>query len=699
MEGHLRNTHSPGVTARRLLPAALFTAFVWGQATGDALLQFDIAGVDGAGWRAEGVTLGLQRDATGRLGARVSVARLELPPPLGKRDALQGECSDLVITPRRFTCLELVVGIDTATSGSLRLAGRLDYQRDTGAVQWTLALPADGAGELRFSGSVDAGGWTAEVAATEWPIEAFAPLGDLLGLTLPSVTGRLDVSAVARGKDAGLTGLVFELAATDVAGGNAPGTIATEGLHLELRGSAWPREERLAFDIRGAATAGEAYVEPVYADLAAHPVRVVARGLADRSSVTIDQLLLDQQATVHAVASAEVARGESGAWRLGSADVRITRAEFPSTYKILLQPFLAGTAFAELDTSGSLAGELALHNGVVEGVWLDLAELNFDDQQARLAVYGLSGDLGWVRSAAGAPAPPLNLRWSGGFIYGIPFGQAKVRLDALPGRWALAEPVSIPLLDGALEIDSLEFGDFTVGDDTLLFDARLLPVSMRELSRALDWPPLSGRLSGRLPRLSHAEGVLSLGGELTAEVFDGVVAIRELRIQRPLQPRARLQAEVELHGLELAQVTEALSFGLMTGRLDGYVHGLEMIDWAPVAFDARLQTPEGDRSRKRISQRAVDNIASIGGGGAGALSTGFLRFFEDFSYDAFALGCRLERDVCEMSGLETGEQGYVILRGRGLPRIDVMGFSRRVSWSALVEQLVAIMESEGPEVR
>jgi hypothetical protein len=41
----------------------------------------------------------------------------------------------------------------------------------------------------------------------------------------------------------------------------------------------------------------------------------------------------------------------------------------------------------------------------------------------------------------------------------------------------------------------------------------------------------------------------------------------------------------------------------------------------------------------------------------------------------------------------------VILRGRGLPRIDIMGYSRRVSWSVLLEQLASIMESEGPEIR
>ena len=52
-----------------------------------------------------------------------------------------------------------------------------------------------------------------------------------------------------------------------------------------------------------------------------------------------------------------------------------------------------------------------------------------------------------------------------------------------------------------------------------------------------------------------------------------------------------------------------------------------------------------------------------------------------------------------MSGLEARDEGYVILRGRGLPRIDVMGFATRVNWSALIEQLQGIIESEGPEIR
>jgi hypothetical protein len=142
---------------------------------------------------------------------------------------------------------------------------------------------------------------------------------------------------------------------------------------------------------------------------------------------------------------------------------------------------------------------------------------------------------------------------------------------------------------------------------------------------------------------------------------------------------------------------------LITGRLSGAITGLELFNWTPVAFDARLRTPPGDRSRHRISQRAVENIGSIGGGSAGvtaALSSGFLRFFESFNYDQLGLSCRLENDVCTMDGVAPAPNGgYYLVKGKGIPRIDVIGGAHRVDWPRLVQQLIAVTQSEGPVVK
>jgi hypothetical protein len=95
----------------------------------------------------------------------------------------------------------------------------------------------------------------------------------------------------------------------------------------------------------------------------------------------------------------------------------------------------------------------------------------------------------------------------------------------------------------------------------------------------------------------------------------------------------------------------------------------------------------------------VENLASLGGTGA-VLSSTFLRLFEEFSYRRLGISCRLSRGVCEMDGVAPAEKGYYIVEGGGLPpRIDVLGFNRRVDWPVLLGRLKQINSAEGPVVR
>jgi hypothetical protein len=171
----------------------------------------------------------------------------------------------------------------------------------------------------------------------------------------------------------------------------------------------------------------------------------------------------------------------------------------------------------------------------------------------------------------------------------------------------------------------------------------------------------------------------------------------------PLGRYPQLFADIDVEGLELEQLTRTFEFGAITGRLSGRVAALETFGWKPVAFDARFYTTPGDRSPHRISQRAVSNLSSIGGGSGGtvtaALQGGFLRFFDTFGYDRLGLSCRLANDICAMDGVARAGSGYYIVKGSGLPRIDVIGSQRRVAWTRLVRQLTAIAQSQGPVVR
>jgi hypothetical protein len=283
-------------------------------------------------------------------------------------------------------------------------------------------------------------------------------------------------------------------------------------------------------------------------------------------------------------------------------------------------------------------------------------------------------------------------------------GPARIRFVASGADFRLLEPTKLPLLDGGLAIQTLAVQAFGAPEMSLRFEAQLEPISMPLLSRAFGWPEFAGTLAGRIPRVTLENKVLSFGGDLDAAVFGGRVVVNGLQLRDPLGAYPRLKANASMKNLDLEAVTGTFSFGTITGRLDGDIRNLELFRWAPVRFDARFRTPDKDDSKHLISQRAVKNLSSIGGGGGGggvaaALSSGFLRFFENFHYDRLGLSCKLENEVCLMDGVEPSPNGgYYIVKGSGIPRIDIIGNAHRVNWQRLVGQLQAIEHSGGPQI-
>ena len=233
----------------------------------------------------------------------------------------------------------------------------------------------------------------------------------------------------------------------------------------------------------------------------------------------------------------------------------------------------------------------------------------------------------------------------------------------------------------------------------VVVDSALRPTSMAALTNALGWPEMSGTLSGRIPELRWRANTLSVAGDMTIELFDGTVRIAGLSVAHPLAIAPELRADIIARDLSLNQMSETFSFGRIEGRVDADVLGLVMQGWRPIAFDAYLRTPQGDRSRHRISQRAVDNLARLGGTQA-VLSSTLLRFFESFSYRRLGLGCRLAAGVCTMRGVQPTQGGYYIVEGGGLPpRVDVIGFNSKVDFDTLLERLRSLRNVEDAVIR
>ena len=226
------------------------------------------------------------------------------------------------------------------------------------------------------------------------------------------------------------------------------------------------------------------------------------------------------------------------------------------------------------------------------------------------------------------------------------------------------------------------------------------------LSKSLGLPAFRGTLAGRIPDARYADDRLVFEGGLAMDVFDGRGQVSSLAVERPFGVAPTLSADLSLDDLDLLAVTEVFDFGSISGRLDGRIDGLRLVDWTATAFDAELHTQPRRGVKQRISQRAVQNISSVGDASfVTSLQGQLIGLFDDFGYRRIGIACRLRNQVCEMSGLDgrgpapgrpapgssgSGVGGFTIVEGSGVPRLNVVGFNRRVDWPTLVERLQAV---------
>lgn len=330
-------------------------------------------------------------------------------------------------------------------------------------------------------------------------------------------------------------------------------------------------------------------------------------------------------------------------------------------------------------------GELAEVDGTLHNV-------NLRDPNERFVFDGLQGDLRYSSSSLVTSA----LQWHAGKLYGLAFGSARLPFSSSAGELRIPGRVVVPMLGGQLDVLNTTIRP-PQGDAGLrvAFGLQLDDIDFGQVSHALDLPAFQGRLSGVIPRARYADDRIDFDGGLNLHIFDGKVAMSDLVLERPFGTAPSLSADIAMDGLDLMRLTEVMGFGSISGKLDGRISGLRLVGWTPVAFNARFITDDAPGVRKRISQRAVQDISSVGGGGLlQSLQGQVVSLFDDFGYRRIGIGCRLEAQVCVMSGLHSGNNAFTIVEGAGVPRLTVVGFNRVVDWPTLVERLVAAGKGE-----
>lgn len=656
--------------------------------------------VTGAAWQAHGIDLKLRHhDGPGLL--QIAIARLTLPEPLPVLKGINLDCTDFSIDSEQLRCRTGQLRIDQYLGVPLSAQVSFGYLAATGALDFAVTELALAKGLMAIRGNMADGAWDLHLDATNLDV---AQLPSEMRRLFPSVPldkdgghGRLVISAKLSGQGPEIAEVDFRVTSQELGFSAAAGRYAAQGLSGRLQGHWRSPLQGGPFKIELRLATGQLYLDPVFLEMPVQsPLTARVAGRWEGERLRIDSLDWHHTQILQARGTLAVQLGETTL--LEQADIEIAEAAFPAVYNHYLQPLLIGTALSELQTGGHAKGRLSVSQDGLQALELELAELQLDDIQGRFGVQGLTGRLAWGQDARPRRS---TLRWQQAQVYRLAIGASELSLASQAGVFRLVGQGHIPLLDGALVIDRLEGEGLGSEDLSWQFNGLLTPISMESLSAALGWPAFSGRLSGEIPDVRYADQRLAVGGALLIRLFGGEITITRLRIEDPFGAVPTVFADLDLDGLDLAALTRRFDFGRIEGKLEGHVRNLRLENWEPVQFEARFATPKGDRSRRKISQRAVENLSALGGGAGAAavLSQGFLSMFKEFNYRRLGLSCRLANGVCEMDGVAPAPQGYYIVEGQGLPRIDVIGYTRRVDWHELLARLKAALQSQGPVIQ
>lgn len=674
-------------------------------AESNSVLQGAAETITAPSWRIDGLQFELQLTESG-LAATTRIAKISLLESAESFDDISVSCAQVALSNLAISCKAATFTATLPVLGRQTVHGAFVYFRGSGAAEVTVASVAIAGGSARVEIRADSNDLDVRFTGTALQLGALldaarelgVDLSDYSGAGSAAVTGRWHTSANGKVR----TELTADFSAVSIA--NEAGTIAADSLAGRLELDVTTTGGATRFDLLLESTAGEAYLEPVYANFSEHAMRLQARQVLTADFTTFDVTHFDLQQESLLNLSGEVtialAAGPQVPSRL-SGTIAIADAAVASVYSSLLQVALAGTVLGDLETAGRISGSVVIEDNEPRSARLQLADLVLDDRGGRFAVYGLGGSIDWPGST-GMPVTASQLHWDSALAYNIAIDAAAADFRLGDNDIELLSALRLPTMGGALLIKQLVLKNYGTPAASGLLDAELEPVRIGQLAGAFGWPAFSGTLSGQLPLLQLAEETATIGGTLSAHAFDGDIQLSNLRIEQPFGRVPRLYGDIQLRGLDLQRITDAFSFGLIQGRLSGDVTGLQLENWHPVAMDMHFYTPAGDKSQRRISQQAVENLASVGGGGAAAiLSSGLLRFFEVFAYERIGLRCVLRDGTCAMSGAGKSNdsglgQGFYIVKGSGLPRIDVVGFRNQVSWERLVRQLIAISNSSAP---
>lgn len=353
-------------------------------------------------------------------------------------------------------------------------------------------------------------------------------------------------------------------------------------------------------------------------------------------------------------------------------------------YDKYLTSYLSIIGVSDAEIEGEARGKLALKNGKIDFFKADVLNLYMEIDSKKVEVNNLNSSINWQQIG---DLKPSVFKWDGLLLAGMPINQSQLKVMAAGQNLVFEENTKVPVFDGSIDIYELNLKNIFHPEINIQFEGEVQPISLGLITAKMGWPIMNGYISGKIPGMKKIGTVITFDGLLELSVFDGTMQIEDLSIERLFGIAPVIAADIKFQNLSLLQITSTYDFGDITGNVNGFVNGMRVTNWKADRLDAYFESVKTKGLKQLISQRAIDNISSIGGV-QGALSRSFLRFFDAFRYKKLGIGCTLRNSICVMKGIKSAANNYQIVKGSGLPSINIFGYHTYIDWQIFLDRLL-----------
>ena len=633
-------------------------------------------------WQFQGIKLQLGKLSQSQQEMGLSIDRLSLPKPFDDVKLMNIRCLKFVWTDKTIECQQgrTTIASKKFNSPHFKFSFTISPQK----TQFSLSQLTLVKGVFDLKATLKSDDWQVHLTGNKVGLQ---PLKKLFLPTLNLSSGTVNFSINANGKATTLHEIQASIDLSTLSVQSSDGKKASENLSLNTTVHAIQNQNRWYWQHKSLFKQGNIYIQPLYLENKNSDIFVETQGEYNPKDqqIILDKIHLQHRETLSANAYATI--NLKPTFNIVTLNAYAQIEDLQKMSAVYLAPILETTEFEGLLLNGNIEAGVTVQDNQAEKAYFIANGLQVQDAKKRFKLQDGVVALNWSNNKDAQKTSTIS--WGQLDVFSIPLPRTYFNLRLKEKQVSLVNAFNIPLLGGNIQIKKFEWEMLDDNSPHVDFAGEIQALSLEKLTTLLEVEPLFGNISGDIPGIHFSENKLNLEGGLKIDLFDGQIAINQLSISGLGTDFSQFESNIKISAIDLDLLTQKFKFGGMKGKISGFINDLYMENWQPIQFYAWIGTDDNDDSDHEISQKAVENLASIGGGGAiDFVSRIILGLFGSFDYDKIGLGCYLHEGVCQLMGAEpAGVRGFYIVKGGGLPRIDVMGYNTRIDWKVLLQRL------------